>query len=596
MAPELQQRVRQLADQALECPETERQAFVDNATAGDATLREGVEFLLRTRGASETDLESTVEYTGRIGRYVIRGELGRGAMGIVYDALDPMIGRRVAVKVISLKAAMEPHQAEVMKERLFREARSAGRLFHPGIVVILDVGLHEDSAFITMEHVDGSSLHQLLASRGPLAPELAISILKQTAAALDYAHQFGVVHRDIKPANIMLQGDVTVKVADFGVAKVMSAHNQTVTGMLMGTPSYMSPEQIEAQPVDGKSDQFSLAVMAYELLTGVRPFLGESMATVAHLIVYGTRPSARAANAKLPPGADQVLERALSRFPAERFPNCTEFALALENALQNATPALPQPKRAQATIEKKQGSKLFFYGAGFAALLIVAFVLASNFYKKVAPSPPAPKPVPVKVQPAKVESARVTAAPAPKPVAAPVVPPAPVAEATPTPPPPPAKPKPVIPAAIRAQRLYKSAVEKRGQGKPEESRALFQQAAELGDAAAMNELAENYSTGAEALQWFNRAAEAGNSQAMLSLGGLYLVGSDVVQQNDQEAARWFQKAAGLKNPAAMYNLAGLYEEGRGVARDADKARQLYQEAAALGNALAQRRLTELGAK
>src|SRR5580698_4195069 len=166
MAPELQQRVRQLADQALECPETERQAFVDNATAGDATLREGVEFLLRTRGASQAGLESTVQYSGQIGRYVIRGELGRGAMGIVYDAVDPMIGRRVAIKVISLKAGAEPGQPDVLKERLFREARSAGRLFHPGIVVILDVGLHEDSAFITMEHIDGSSLAQLLA-RGP---------------------------------------------------------------------------------------------------------------------------------------------------------------------------------------------------------------------------------------------------------------------------------------------------------------------------------------------------------------------------------------------------------------------------------------------
>ena len=168
-------------------------------------------------------------------------------MGVVYDAVDPMIGRRVALKVISLKAA-RTRQAEVMKERLFREARSAGRLFHPGIVVILDVGLHGDSAFITMEHIDGRSLHQLLASRGPLAPEVAISILKQTAAALDYAHQFGVVHRDIKPANIMLQGDVTVKVADFGVAKVMSAHNQTVTGCSWALPVICLPSRLKRNP------------------------------------------------------------------------------------------------------------------------------------------------------------------------------------------------------------------------------------------------------------------------------------------------------------------------------------------------------------
>ena len=198
---------------------------------------------------------------------------------------------------------MDASQAEFLKERLFREARSAGRLFHPGIVVIFDVGLHEDAAFITMEHVDGPSLLQLLAD-GRLDSKAALGILQQTAAALDYAHQHGVVHRDIKPANIMLQGKVTVKVADFGIAKLMSAQNQTLTGVLMGTPSYMSPEQVEARAVDGRADQFALAVMAYELLTGTRPFQADSMPTVAHLIVYGPRPSAQAVNPSLPPGID----------------------------------------------------------------------------------------------------------------------------------------------------------------------------------------------------------------------------------------------------------------------------------------------------
>ncbi len=578
MAPELNQRVRQLYDQAMERPQDQRKAFVDDATAGDLPLREAVEGLLRSHQSSEADLENTVQDAGQIGRYVIRGELGRGAMGIVYDAVDPMIGRRVAVKVISLNAGVEAQKAEFMKERLFREARSAGRLFHPGIVVILDVGLHGDSAFITMEHIEGRSLHQLLAAGGPLAPEVAISILKQTAAALDYAHQFGVVHRDIKPANIMLQGGVTVKVADFGVAKLLSAQNQTLSGVLMGTPSYMSPEQIEARPVDGRSDQFSLAVMAYELLTGVRPFVGESMATVAHLIVYGPRPSARAANAALPPGADHVLERALSRFPGERFPNCTEFAAALEKVLQNATQ--PRPLKAA-----RGPGRILLYISGFAVLVIVALLFAA-LHRKTLP----PRPVVKSVAPS-------VAAPAPKLVAAEPppssVPPAPVA--APAPVPVPEKPKP-IPAAIRAQQLYKSAIEKRGQGNPAEALALFKQAADLGDAAAMEELAENYTTGAEALQWFQRAAGAGNSAAMVQLGALYSLGSDSVPQSDEEAARWYQKAADLKNPAAMYDLAGLYETGQGVVRDVNRARQLYQASAALGNALAQRRLAELGAQ
>src|ERR1700733_11475769 len=256
MAPEFYQRVRQVFEQALEHPEADRLAFVKNASAGDVALSDAVERLIRARDASESFLETAPLHVEQIGRYLIHGELGRGAMGVVYDAVDPMIGRRVAVKVISLKAGTDSSDSEFMKERLFREARSAGRLFHPGIVVILDVGLYGDSAFITMERIDGQSLQQLLASGGRLDSKVALGILQQTAAPLDYAHQHGVVHRDIKPANIMLQSKVTVKVADFGIAKLMSTQNPTVTGLLMGTPSYMSPEQIEGRAVDGRSDQF----------------------------------------------------------------------------------------------------------------------------------------------------------------------------------------------------------------------------------------------------------------------------------------------------------------------------------------------------
>ena len=185
----------------------------------------------------------------RIGRYVITGELGRGAMGVVYGATDPLIGRSVAVKVIHLQLRPDSKEAEFMRDRLFREARAAGRLFHPGIVVILDVGQEGDIAFIAMERVDGTTLERTLASRKKLKIAEALDILRQTAAALDYAHQNGVVHRDIKPANIMLHKGTTVKVADFGIAKSMSTEHGTVAGMIMGTPSYMSPEQIEALPV-----------------------------------------------------------------------------------------------------------------------------------------------------------------------------------------------------------------------------------------------------------------------------------------------------------------------------------------------------------
>jgi serine/threonine protein kinase len=595
MAPEFNQRVRQIFDQALDRPETLRLSFVKSACGGDVSLYDAVDRLLRARVASQSFLDATLDHTAQIGRYLIRGELGRGAMGIVYDAIDPMIGRRVAVKVISLKAGMDPAEAEFMKERLFREARSAGRLIHPGIVLIFDVGLHDDSAFITMELVDGPSLHQLLAE-GRLDFKTALGILQQTAAALDYAHQNDVVHRDIKPANIMLQNKVTVKVADFGIAKLMS-QNATLTGALMGTPSYMSPEQIEAQPVDGHCDQFSLAVLAYELLTGARPFQADSMATVAHLIVYGPRPSAHAANPSVPPGVDQVLERALSRLPAERFPNCTEFTSALEKALlHSALPPVPVPKKRP---------RLIYLGA-VAVLLIVALALAAVYYRNspafrpaaTSPAPPivyadvpSTKPTPLNAPPAATPAPEK---PAPE-VAQDVAPPVPApAEAKP------AAPKAKVPDSVRAQEILNSALADRLDGKPQEAAKLFRQAADLGSANAMRELGEIYSNGEgvpkndlTAMQWFLHAEAAGNSDAMLSLAGMYLLGNEAVPQSDEEAAKWFQKAADLKNPAGVYDLAKMYEEGQGVTRDMEKARQLYRQAAALGNALAQRRLAEM---
>jgi TPR repeat protein len=523
-----------------------------------------------------------------------------------------MIGRRVAVKVISLKAGMDASQAEFLKERLFREARSAGRLFHPGIVVIFDVGLHEDAAFITMEHVDGPSLLQLLAD-GRLDSKAALGILQQTAAALDYAHQNGVVHRDIKPANILLQGKVTVKVADFGIAKLMSAQNQTLTGVLMGTPSYMSPEQVEARAVDGRADQFALAVMAYELLTGTRPFQADSMPTVAHLIVYGPRPSAQAVNPSLPPGIDEVLDRALSRFPEQRFPTCTEFTSALEAVLsgQGRVEKIPAPAPAKAAeVDKKRAARPVFYIGGIAALVIAALVMAFVYYRSFHSRPtPAASPVVVAatapsqapvVLPAAAPSVKTTPLEAPEPA---IATPAPVPVVEMAPASKPADPKPKVSAAVRAQEFYNAALAKRRDGKPQDAAALFRQAADLGDINAMQELGESYANGEgvskddlEAVRWFLRAAGGGNTSAMLSLGVLYLFGSDAVPQSDDDAVHWFQKAADLKNPAGLYDLAGLYEKGQGVPRSIEKAKQLYQESAALGNVEAQRRLAALQAQ
>jgi serine/threonine-protein kinase len=274
----------------------------------------------------------------RIGRYAVVRELGRGGMGIVYEATDPAIGRRIAIKVINVQFLAGAGEAQVLRERLFREAHSAGALSHSGIVVVYDVGEDREMAFIAMEYVDGPSLQQVLQSGRKLQPAEAMDILRQVAAALDYAHSNGVVHRDIKPPNIMLHKGRQVKIADFGIAKVTTAPKYTATGMVMGTPAYMSPEQIEGREVDGRSDQFSLAVVAYELLTGASPFTGGSYASMVHSIVYGQRPSAHVANPLLSAAVDPVFARALASSPEYRFATCTEFVSALDTALHAAVP------------------------------------------------------------------------------------------------------------------------------------------------------------------------------------------------------------------------------------------------------------------
>jgi len=271
----------------------------------------------------------------RIGRYKIVRELGRGAMGVVYHAIDPNIGRPVAIKTIQL-SARKPEEQERLRERLFREARSAGILSHPGIVTIYDVEQQGDLAYIAMEYVDGPTLDQLLSSPQGISSERMFSILGQTAVALDYAHQKGIIHRDIKPANLMIAGDGTTKITDFGIAKVTTSEQFTMTGAIVGTPHYMSPEQVQGQPVDGRSDQFSLAVIAFEMLTGEKPYTGEHLTTVVYKIVAEEPVPPNRLNPSLGGAIEAVMKKALSKKADARYHNCQEFTSALEEAC-NAT-------------------------------------------------------------------------------------------------------------------------------------------------------------------------------------------------------------------------------------------------------------------
>lgn len=267
----------------------------------------------------------------QIGRYQIAGELGRGAMGIVYRAQDPAIGRTIAIKSIRLEDLTDEAERSRLRERLFREAQSAGILSHPGIVTIYDIAEQDGMAYIFMEFVNGPPLEKMLSAEQTPDGETLLSILRQVAAALDYAHRKGIIHRDIKPANIMVHEDGAAKVTDFGVAKIVS-QQMTQAGTMMGTPTYMSPEQVQGTAITGRADQFALAVIAYEVLTGEKPFSAEYLPTLLFKIVREDPVPPQRLNATLSPAVEAVLERALSKNPEDRYETCTEFVTALSMA------------------------------------------------------------------------------------------------------------------------------------------------------------------------------------------------------------------------------------------------------------------------
>jgi serine/threonine-protein kinase len=267
----------------------------------------------------------------RLGRYEILQELGRGAMGVVYKARDPNIDRLVAIKIISPEAGLDAEKAKELQERFQREARAAGRLSHPNIVTVFDCAEFEGRPYLVMEFVDGKPLDGLVHAGHDFSLEQVASIGSQAAQALDYAHQHGIVHRDVKPANIMLMANGAVKVADFGIARITET-SVTRTGLAVGTPSYMSPEQVAGQKVDGRSDQFSLAVTLYELFTGEKAFPGDSLTTVLYRIMQEEPIPLRRVNPGFPEAVDLVLKKAMAKSPGDRYPRAADFGRDLTAA------------------------------------------------------------------------------------------------------------------------------------------------------------------------------------------------------------------------------------------------------------------------
>jgi len=268
-----------------------------------------------------------------LGRYKVLKELGRGSMGVVYLGKDPTIHRFVAIKTMQLDHIDDTDKLQEVKARFFREAESTGRLSHPNIVTIFDAGEEQDLGYIAMELLQGITLKDRSRKPNLLPVQKAISILATVAEAMDYAHQQGVVHRDIKPANIMLTNDDVVKVMDFGIAK-MATSTKTQTNIVMGTPTYMSPEQIAGKKVDGRSDIFSLAVVMFELLTGRPPFLADNVSALLFAIAHTPHPSLKAIRPDMPPLLKGILDRALHKDPVLRYRRAGEFALELRSCLQ----------------------------------------------------------------------------------------------------------------------------------------------------------------------------------------------------------------------------------------------------------------------
>jgi serine/threonine protein kinase len=267
----------------------------------------------------------------KLGRYEVLSELGKGAMGVVYLAKDPVIGRMVAIKTIrSANIGDDDSESREFRERFVREAQTAGILSHPNIVTIHDIGEDGDTqtSFIAMEYIEGKNLKSLLAEKAPFSYDQIADMIAQVAEAIDYAHRKGIIHRDIKPANIIITTDEKVKITDFGIAKVASS-NLTTTGQFLGTPNYMSPEQVSGAPVDGRSDIFSLGVVLYELLTKRKPFHGENLTAISYKIVHEDFTPPAELSRDVPPEFNPIVARAMAKDPWNRYQRGKDFALAL---------------------------------------------------------------------------------------------------------------------------------------------------------------------------------------------------------------------------------------------------------------------------
>ena len=261
----------------------------------------------------------------RLGKYPITDVLGKGAMGVVYRANDPMLNRMVAIKTINTEEAGHEGMAEY-EARFYTEAKAAGGLNHPNIIIVYDIGKSGHLVYMAMEYVEGKELREMLADGKRLAVAKAVDIAAQVADGLAYAHQHQVVHRDIKPANIMITPEGRAKIADFGIARMRSSETRTQTGIILGSPKYIAPEQVVGKRADHRSDIFSLGVILYECLTGSTPFNGEGLSALMYQITNHDPAPPSASNPQVPVMLDYIIAKVLAKAPEARYQSAADFA------------------------------------------------------------------------------------------------------------------------------------------------------------------------------------------------------------------------------------------------------------------------------
>jgi serine/threonine protein kinase len=269
-----------------------------------------------------------------LGRYEIIGELGQGAMGVVYKARDPMLDRIVAIKTVNL--TLPKDELAEYEARFYQEAKAAGGLSHRNIVVIYDIGRSERVAYMAMEFLEGQELRRLLQARTPIGLLQALDITAQVAEGLQYAHDRQIIHRDIKPANVMVLGDGSVKITDFGIARMRNNEVKTMTGMILGSPKYMSPEQVSGKRADNRSDVFSLGVVLYEMLTGTSPFVADNIHGVMYQTMNFNPPAPKTLNPELPDVLNFIAAKALAKNLDDRYQNAKDLAHDLREILATA--------------------------------------------------------------------------------------------------------------------------------------------------------------------------------------------------------------------------------------------------------------------